>query len=160
MKLFIKRDISADDLGFIVFDELGKEKYYAVFAKTKSKIKFNFVLTDTQKNISAKIRQIPLVGTNTFVFKVGKDHLTFVVVITTNGVFCNFYGNNWHINGDVASKNFTILDVDNSVISTHKNCINCSEVNINDKSNELYCIATSICISLINTVDKFAMQAV
>lgn len=158
MKLFIKRDISDTDSAFTVFDELGCEKYYAVFTKAKSRN--NLVLTDTQNNVVAAIRRLPFVGAKSFVLKAGKAHLTFVIVITSKGVYCNFYGNNWHINGDIASKNFSIFDVDNSVISTHKNCINSSEINIFDKSNELFCIATSICLSLINTVDKLAIQAV
>ena len=158
MKLFIKRDKSTGDSGFTVFDELGYEKYYAVFVKSKSTVKIN--LTDTQNNIVLKIRKLPLVGTNTFVFKADKKQLTFVVVCSSKGIFCNYYGNNWHIQGETISKHYSIIDVDNSVIASQKNCGESVELTITDKSNELNCIATSICLSLINTVDKFAVQAV
>ncbi|MEE0913933.1 MAG: hypothetical protein U0L76_05055 [Ruminococcus sp.] len=158
MKLFIKRDISTGDSGFTVFDELGYEKYYAVFLKSKSTVKIN--LTDTKNNIVLKIRKLPMVGANTFVFKADKQQLSLVVVCSSKGIFCNYYGKNWHIQGEIASKHYSIIDVDNSVIASQKNCGESVEITIPDKSNELNCIATSICLSLINTVDKFAVQAV
>ena len=58
------------------------------------------------------------------------------------------------------TKNFSIIDVDNSVISSQQNCGGSVELDITDESNELYCISASVCTSLINTVDKFAVQSV
>ena len=158
MKLFIKRDISDICSMFIISDELGNEKYYSL--NLKSKTNKTFVITDTQRNVLAKVRQIPFGGAKSFVFKIGKSHTTFVIAITSKGVYSNFYGNNWHINGEIASKNFSILDVDNTVIAINKNCGEYSELTVIDTANELYCIATSICINMINTVDKLVIQAV
>lgn len=158
MKLFIKRDISDTSSMFIISDELGNEKYYSL--NLKSKTNKAFAITDTQRNVLAKVRQIPFGGAQSFVFKVGKSHITFVIAITSKGVYSNFYGNNWHINGDIASKNFSIFDVDNTVIAINKNFGEYSELTVTDSTNELYTIATSICINMINTVDKFAIQAV
>lgn len=158
MKLFLKRDISTADSAFTVFDELGFEKYYAIFLKSKSTVKIN--ITDTKGNIVLKIRKLPIVGTCTFVFKSGKKQITFVVVCSSKGIFCNYYGNNWHIKGSVASKSYSIIDVDNSLIASQKNCGESYELTITDELNELNCIATSICLSLINTVDKFEVQTV
>lgn len=160
MKLFIKRDVSASDNEFTIYDELGNPKYFARFVKTKTKSKVNIILTDTEQNVKAKIRQLPLVGTNTYVFKVGKSHITFVVVLTAKVIYSYFYGNNWHIHGDIVTRNFSIINVDNSVISSQQNCGDSVELDITDESNELYCISTSVCTSLINTVDKFAVQTV
>ncbi len=158
MKLFIKRDISAGDSAFTVFDELGKEKYYVLFTKTKSTVSLK--ITDTQNNTVVTIRKLPIVGTNTFVFRKRKNHITFVIVKSSKGIFCNYYGNNWHINGEITTKNFSIIDVDNSVIAIQRKCGEALELNITEDKNELYCICTSVCINLINTVDKLAMQAV
>lgn len=158
MKLFIKRDVSDTSSAFTVFDELGHEKYYSL--NLKSKTNKTLVITDTEKNIVAKIRQIPFGGAKSFVFKVGKSHITFVIAITSKGIYSNFYGNNWHINGEIASKNFSILDVDNTVIASNKKYGEYSELTVTDTVNELYSIATSICVNMINTVDKLAIQAV
>ena len=107
-----------------------------------------------------KIRKIPIVGTHTFTFKAGKHHITFVMIISSNKILGYYYGNNWHINGEIAKSNFSIIDVDNSVLATLKKHPDYIELNITDDSDELYCVATSICTNLINTVDKLAMQAV
>ena len=93
-------------------------------------------------------------------FKAGKSHITFVIAITSKGVYSNFYGNNWHINGEIASKNYSIVDVDNTVIAINKNQGNQCELTVYDSNNELYSIATSVCINMLNTVDKLAIQAV
>ncbi len=162
MKLFLKRDVSANYCGFTVYDELGKPKYFSKLrpSKTGTKQKFNLVLFDTQGNRLAKIRQLSLASANTFVLRVGKSHITFVVVITSKGIYSYFYGNNWHIHGNIATKNFNIIDVDNSVISSQRFYRDSLEITINDEHNELYCILTSICACFINTLGMHAVQTV
>lgn len=158
MKLFIKRNISPDKSCFTVFDEYGNEKYNATFTGSKSVSKL--IVSENADKTVLKIRKIPIVGTHTFAFKSGKHHITFVMIISPNGILGYYYGNNWHINGEIAKGNFSIIDVDNTVIATQSKHTRYIELNITDDSDELYCVATSICTNLINTVDKFAMQAV
>ena len=158
MKLFIKRDVSVNDSAFTVFDECGKEKYYSLISKNKSKTKIT--ITDTKNNIVSKMHQMPFFNTETFLIKSDKCNMTLVVIMSSKGLFCKVYGINWHIAGDIANKNFSILDVDNSVIATHKNSMNYAELMVYDKSNELSSIALSLCINMINTVDNRVAQAV
>ena len=159
MKLHLKRDLSAGDAGFTVFDESGMEKYRAVSVKTKVTKKTNLLLLNSQGETAAKIRRLPIVGTYTFVLKVAKSHITFVIVPTKNGILSYFYGNNWHINGSIAAKNFTIIDVDKSVILSHRKHTDYCTLEIFDEDNELYCVAASICANLINTIEKPVVQA-
>ena len=159
MKLHLKRDLSASDAGFTVFDESGMEKYRAVSVKTKVTKKTNLLLLNSQGETAAKIRRLPIVGTYTFVLKVAKSHITFVIVPTKNGILSYFYGNNWHINGSIAAKNFTIIDVDKSVILSHRKHTDYCTLEIFDEDNELYCVAASICANLINTIEKPVVQA-
>ena len=158
MKLFIKRNTSPDKSCFTVFDEYGNEKFNATFTGSKSVSKL--IVSDNADKTVLKIRKIPIVGTHTFAFKSGKHHITFVMIISPNGILGYYYGNNWHINGEIAKGNFSIIDVDNTVIATQSKHTRYIELNITDDSDELYCVATSICTNLINTVDKFAIQAV
>lgn len=158
MKLFIKRSVSPDKTCFTVFNNNGSEKYYACFKGNKPVSKI--IVTDKNNNPVLKIRKIPVVGTHTFVFKSGKSHITFVTVLSTKGIFAYFYGNNWHINGNLAKGNFSIIDVDNSEIAQQIKHIDYVELDVLDASNELYCVAASICINLINTVDNLAIQTV
>lgn len=159
MKLHLKRDLSAGDAGFTVFDESGKEKYRAVSVKTKVTKKTNLLLLNSQGETAAKIRRLPIVGTYTFVLKVAKSHITFVIVPTKNGILSYFYGNNWHINGSLSAKDFTIIDVDKSVILSHRKHADYCTLEIFDADNELYCVSAAICANLINTIEKTVVQA-
>ncbi len=154
MKLHLKRDVSAGNTRFSVFDELGAEKYRAVSVSTKVTKRTNLILLDNEENTAAKIRRLPIVGAYAFVLKVGRAHITFVIVPTKNNMLSNFYGNNWHINGNIAAKNFTVSDVDNTVILSHRRHADYCTLEIFDPENELYCIAVSICANLINTIEK------
>lgn len=159
MKLHLKRDCSPNNVGFVIYDESGKEKYRAVSVKTKVTKKLNMVLLNQAGESVAKIRRLPIVGTCTFVLKVGKTHVTFAAVPTKNGILSYFYGNNWHVNGDLAAKNFTIIDVDKTVILNHRKHADYCTLEIFDADNELYCIAASICANFINTIEKPVVKA-
>ena len=100
MKLFIKRNTSPDKSCFTIFDEHGNEKYNASFTGSKSVSKL--IVSDNAEKAVLKIRKIPIVGTHTFAFKAGKHHITFVMIISSNRILGYYYGNNWHINGEIA----------------------------------------------------------
>ncbi|MBQ1685938.1 MAG: hypothetical protein II074_00500, partial [Ruminococcus sp.] len=63
MKLYLKRDVSARDAGFILYDESGNEKYRAVSVSTKVTKRTNLLLLDANGQPAAKIRRLPIVGT-------------------------------------------------------------------------------------------------
>ena len=161
MKLFIKRNVSTDNNIFTIFDDKGIEKYYVInknFKTTKAHISLKII--DSNKNTVAKINKIPLVTTNSYTIKANNNRITLVCVMHTKGINCHYYGNNWHINGSPALRDFKIIDVGNSLIaSQRKNNADC-ELNITKCENELFSIATSVCINLINTVDNLATQTV
>ena len=159
MKLHLKRDVSSGDIFYYVFDESGNEKFRAVSVKTKVTKRLYMLIYNCQGEAVAKIRRLPIAATNTFVLRVGKKHITFVMVPTKNGIYSYFYGNNWHINGDVAAKNFTIIDVDKTVILSHRRHADYCTLEIGSAENELYCVAASICVNSINTVEKSVMKA-
>ena len=80
--------------------------------------------------------------------------------LPNNMVQCRFNGNNWRILGDVISKNFSIVDVDNAQICNHiKHPLGC-ELEIADAQNELICLMTALCVNMKNTVDKREVQVV
>lgn len=158
MTLFLKRDVSADNRRFVIFDECGDEKYYVYAKRTKVSAKNILIITDTDDRQAARVRRVPIVGTSAHVLKFGNRHVTFVTVPTPNGVYSYFYGSNWRVSGDIATKNFTIIDVDKTVILEHRRHADYCELIIPDSSNELFCVAASVCANLINTVDKRAVQ--
>ena len=156
MKLYLKRLVSAGDTGLAVYDESGAEKYCAAPVRTKVTKKTNLLLLNGRGETVAKIRRLPIVGTYTFVLRVKKSHITFVMVPVKGGLLSYFYGNNWHINGSIASGNFMIIDVDKTVILSHRRHADYCTLEIADEENELYGVAAAICAHLINTVEKTA----
>lgn len=163
MKLFVNRDISACDICFEIYDELGREKYKAVqrrAAQAVQKKTAGLDIIDNGKAVCARIRQLPIVGVSSFSLKTPKTAATLVIMNAHAGVSCKFYGNNWHILGDIASKEFSIIDVDNAVIASQGKKSSGFELEIADPENELICLAAALCINMINTVDKPAFQTV
>ena len=158
MKLFIKRNTSADDSVFVIYDELAKEKFNVKLVKTKTSSSLN--ICDVNGIAISKIRKITVGGTNTFVFRVPKRNVTLVTLFSSNNLRCRYYGKNWHIQGDVLTKKFSVHDVDKTLVYTQKKIADAIELNIYDALNELYCISTSVCIEMINTIDKLETQTV
>lgn len=158
MKLFIKRNISADDSVFDIYDELGNEKFNVKLIKTKASS--SLVISDINGIAISKIKKITVGGSNTFVFRVPKKNVTLVTLFSSNSLRCHYYGKNWHIQGDVLTKKFSVYDVDKTLVYSQNKTANAIELNINDALNELYCISTSVCIEMINTIDKLATQTV
>ena len=155
MKLFITRDVSPSDVCFLIRDELGRDKYTAVMKRRKRSMRGvvnNIVrlnILDENKNLVARLRQLPVAGVNSFTLKTDKTAATLVVLMTNNMVQCRFYGNN-----------FSIVDVDNAQICNHiKHPLGC-ELEIADAQNELICLMTALCVNMINTVDKREVQVV
>lgn len=162
MKLFVKRDLSAPEAGFTVFDESGNPKYYAVFKNTHSAVKLR--VTDTNENLVAKIHRMAIPAIYAFSMTASKKNAKLMIGSTKDKMQCYYYGLNWHICGDIISKDFSIIDVDNTCIATHRTSFcsktDCCELEIFNNTNELFCVTTSICINLFNTVDNLVTQAV
>ena len=160
MKLFIKRDASASDREFVICDASGNEKYTVVSVTSKVTANANLQIRDANGNVGARIRRLPIPGTMTFVLKAYGTHINFVIVPTQKGVYSYFYRNNWHVSGDIAAKNFTVIDVDKTVILHHRKHADHCTLEYFDRDNELYCVTAAICANLINTVEKPVIKAV
>lgn len=158
MKLFIRRNISTDKAAFNVFNEYGYEKYHIMLKRKKGYSGFEVISVDG--DVVCKVSKIQIGNVITYSIRDNCRKVRFVCVPVSSEIKCQFYGVNWYIAGEAISKNFSIMDVDNSVIATHKMVMSDYELNVFDKANEIISIATCICINLINTVDNRATQAV
>ena len=159
MRLFLKRNTS-DNQCFTVYDEFGEEKYRACFVTAKLLTPHRLTLFDASGTAVARIRRLPLVGTDTYVIKFSKKHITFVTLPAPGGSRSFFYGSNWRVTGEIASKNFSIIDVDKTLILEHRKHADFCELTIPDSRNELFCAAVSVCVNLINTIESPALQAI
>lgn len=159
MTLYVKRDVSADSSCFVIADQLGEEKYRACLSDAHLLRGGTLLILDTGGAAVAKIRRMPLVG-GIYALRFGKKHITFVNIPTPKGMYSYFFGSNWRIVGEVAAKNFSVIDVDKTLILEHRRYADYCALTIPDSSNELFCVALSVCANLLNTLDSPALQAV
>ncbi|HCA05330.1 MAG TPA: hypothetical protein DEO32_05470 [Ruminococcaceae bacterium] len=152
MKLFINRDLSSSSEDFVFFDESGGERY-ATRRLGSNKI-VGIKICGASGKTEAQIRRFAFGSANIFVLKARGARVTLAVVPSKNGAYSNFYGVNWHVCGNIATKNFSVIDVDKSVVFSHTRRSKYCELEIADEKNEIFCVAAAVCVNLINTVEN------
>lgn len=162
MKLYIKRGNDTENIPFVVYDELANEKYFVKLDKTHPLYKLSITLADSKT--VCKIRQLILPGALAFSIKADSRNARLVLNKNKSSLNCAIYGINWHIDGNIFTRNYNILDVDNSLIATHSRSFtsteNTCELCVEDDKNSIFCVASAICISMMNTVDNLVVLAV
>lgn len=162
MKLFLKRDFSNEGALFIVFDHLGKEKFYVYRDMRHSH--FSLAITDTNFNRLCSISTVPLPIFKAFTIKDKKSIIRLIFNKNTSRPMCYYYGISWRIRGDIINKNFEVVDNDNTILLTHRGSWSRSgdsyELNITEGSRELFLIASAICVDLIESADEKQLQTV
>lgn len=161
MKVYIKRDTSCTQARFVIYDALCNEKYFVVSdGKSLEKLK----LVDVQGNSLLKIKRLPLPVVYAFSISHKTENIKLILNPAKNAAGCYYYGISWHTRGNVFTKNFDIMDVDNSVVATHLKrwggCADGYELNVYCEEKELLCIASAVCINIVAIVDNPAVQAV
>ena len=158
MKLYIKRDKTSDDSLFVIFDELGNEKYNVTRSKN------TIYMFDSDNTLRLKVRQLPLPAIRAYSLTAGNRNIKFIMNGRPTALNCYYYGTSWHIRGDVFAKSFDIIDADNSLVATH--CKRFSdtgdgyELNVFFEHSEYLSIGTAICVNLSAMVDNRVVQTV
>ena len=151
MKLFIKRDRTADGSLFCVLNEFCKDKYYVRSAKN------SIVLCDLNDKVLLRIKRLILPSLKAYTLVSAERTIRFMV--NPRKSYCWFYGMSWYIRGDFFTKSFDIMDADNSVVATHARrfCDGGSgyELNIFAEHNECFCIGVAVCANIEAKVDNF-----
>ena len=158
MKLYIKRDFSACNCVFVIYDELGKEKYTVVAEKV------NLFYLKTSDNICvAKIKRISISNLLAYNINVGNKKIRLLVTVSKGELSGVCYGNNWKICGSAAAKTFAITDVDNSIVARQSKVYlkhDAYELEIFRESKELLSLSAAVCINMLNSVDNPIAQTV
>lgn len=160
VKFFIKRDISADFGVFDIYDERGIEKYLAEFSKSKRSRK---IIIHNASETFVNIRCFQLSNLIACNISTKSKKMRLILGVNHNDLVCVCSGVNWKICGNVAKKDFSILDVDNSVIASQKRAFSrreSYELTVYSSVNELLPISVAVCINMLNTVDNPIRQAV
>ncbi len=162
MKLYLKRDTFNQLARFVVFNELGKEKYFIVNSQNYSHR--NMAVTDVNFQQLCTIHSIPLPLLNAYTINDRKDTIRLIFNKNTSRLMCYYYGISWRIRGDILGKNYEIVDNDNKILLTHSGRTGSipggSEINIYDESRELLLLASVACADIIETNNEKQLQTV
>lgn len=148
--LYIKRnnDIKYNS-EFSIFDALGNQKYCVV--PEKNPINTVFRITDLENNIFSRIIQNNFINNKFLVFYDKQRLLISNTIISANCEF-HIYGMPWFITGNAAFGNYALIDVDNSVIMTHKKVWNnnsyYSQIEITNHCLEIPALSIAVCMNL------------
>lgn len=158
MRLYIKRDTTAHNSMYVVFNEHCKEKYLVIGTKDKLRI------TNLKGEAVLKIRRLPSLGFRLYSVTADKHNIKLLINSTNSATNCMFHGIGWHLRGNAFIKSFDIIDADNSLVAVHSKrfspCGDGYELNVIREDRELFCIATAICINLEAKVDSSRLQPV
>ena len=158
MKLYIKRDSSACNCVFVIYNELGREKYTVCAEKS------NLFYLKTADNICVgKIRRVSFSNLLAYNINAGNKKIKLFVTTAKGELSCICYGNNWKVCGVAAAKTFAITDVDNSIIARQSKAYlkhDAYELEIFRESKELLSLLTAVCINMLDLVDNPIAQTV
>ncbi len=160
MKIYLTRDKSEENSRYLVYSDTG-QVLYKIIGKSKSSVERTYIMRDDI--CVAKIRDARLGPIRTCY--VSQADLSYHLVFTTvkNKTSISFHGLSFHIRGDIISKSYDILNIDNSVVACvcrrYNKTADALEININDKNFELACIAAAVCFNCACTTDLPALQA-
>ena len=145
MKFFIQRDKTVGEKLFIVFDEQGREKYFVTGSKNTC------FISDTKERVLVKIHRLPLPALKAFSISSGNYNIKFFVNTSSKTPSCYFFGNSWLIRGDILTNTFDVIDSDNSLVASHRVSFSEKkgyELEIISEHNELFFIATAVCVDI------------
>ena len=153
MRLYIKDSKGDNRSRFLIFDELSNLQYKVSVEKTALTIKLD-IFDNHSNNRVAKIRKRDILFLKTYTISCKDKKIKVIGKFSESDV--NFYinGINWFFMGDILKKDFEVINVDKSVIMSHKQRVAEAEVyyeiNVNDENNKLLCICIALCIEILN----------
>lgn len=155
MRLYLKKDSTTQLSRFVVLDNLGKEVYFVL--KRDDFHNGSRIITDINFNKLCSITSIPLPFMKAYTIKDSKDIVRLVFNKNINRFVCYYYGISWRFRGDIITKNFEIVDHDNTVLLTQKNNWNYSndgfQIDILYEDRALLLLSSAVCIDQFEVAD-------
>ena len=149
MKVFIRRDTSDIHSRFLVFDEF-ENKIYTVSGRNTDSGELMMVMDGGFT--AAKIRDLKLPVIDAYSVTVAQECVKLIFSYRAGRLRARYSGISWRIRGDILCGSYDILDTDGTIICSvfEHFSKNCTELNIFEKSRELFCIASAICVNSLN----------
>ena len=101
---------------------------------------------------AAKIRDLKLPVIDAYSVTVAQESVKLIFSYRAGRLRARYSGISWRIRGDILCGSYDILDADGTIICSvfEHFSKNCTELNIFEKSRELFCIASAICVNSLN----------
>ena len=154
MKLFLVRDTSDENSGFMVFNESAYPKYkaYVHTDRTKQKI----IISDSSGYKVSEIVHKNLVIDH---FSVRCGGRLYVLVPYVKNCFTfMIYGSTYRFAGDILAGRFSLFDVDKSPVMTQKKCWSRFgsgfELEIYYTAQEVFALSAAICAAMYNSASE------
>ncbi|MBQ4569685.1 MAG: hypothetical protein IJA62_06520 [Ruminococcus sp.] len=155
-KLYLKRDASQVHSRFLVFDDLGREKFVITGRRMHSSDKM--VISDLCGNPLVHIRVAPFHVFYAFSVRVSTERFTMVASTNAGKADFRFHGISWLLSRSSDLRSFEIFDADGSLVmsqSADSYLTNGSyTLEIYSELRELFCIAAAVCADVINYADN------
>lgn len=155
MKLFLKRDNSAQHTRFIVCDHLGNEKFNVTGRRTIGADKMIICSTDSTPLVT--IRCTPFLVFYAFTVKDSKDRFAITATKSRRFIEYRFHGISWTLCRSNDGRSFEIFDADGKLIMSQSAdrylLTGAYELEIYSEQRECFCIAAAVCANAINYTD-------
>ncbi|MBQ2944131.1 MAG: hypothetical protein IJD93_05525 [Ruminococcus sp.] len=155
MKLFLKRDNSAQHTRFIVCDHNGKEKFTVTGRRYAGADKMLLCSSDSTPLVT--IRCAPFHVFYAFVVKDSSDRFAITATKSRRFIEYRFHGISWTLCLSGDGRSFEIFDADGKLImsqSADKYLLTGAyELDIYSEQRECFCIAAAICANAVSFTD-------
>ncbi len=152
MKLFLKRDTSADNISFMIYDNMGLPKY-SVSAEIGNWMKMVVFSGEGEQRSVIRYNKLML---DYFTILCQKRFYVLIPNIK-NGFAFTIYGSTYKFNGKPGD-DFYMSAPDGTVVMTHKRCRSSGmsgfEITINDEAHEMFLLSAAICADMYLDVSE------
>ena len=150
VKLYLQRDISTLNARYQVADDRGKLRYTVTGKRNPSGESIR--ICDTSGNVVCKIRSLGFTELSVYSISAGGESMRLNIAVGNRRASIRFRGISFFVRGDVLMGSYSILDADTAVVCTVGKDFarGVTQLIIEQKEREIFCLAASICINSLN----------
>ena len=158
VKLYLQRDTSTLNARYQVADESGDLRYTVTGKRNPSGESIR--ICDTDGNTVCRIRSLGFTALSVYSISTGSESMRLNIAVGSGRASIRFRGISFLVRGDVLMGSYSILDADTAVVCTvGKDFVrHCTQLILNQKEREIFCLATAICIDSLNVCQTPALQ--
>lgn len=158
VKLYLQRDISTLNARYQVADEKGALRYTVTGKRNPSGESIR--ICDTNGDTVCRIRSLGFTALSVYSISAGGESMRLNIAAGSGRASIRFRGISFFVRGDVLMGSYSILDADTAIVCTvGKDFVrDCTQLVLNQKEREIFCLATAICIDSLNVCQTPALQ--